>query len=66
MKLPIDKEADALYLCLENAVIVESEEIVSGVVLETNEADQRVGIEILDLLKRSSNLNMSSLESVTI
>ena len=35
MKLHIDKEADALYLRLDESAIVESEEVAPGVGLET-------------------------------
>lgn len=52
MKLELDKEADALYLRLDDSRIVESEEVRPGVVLDFNENDQVVGIEILNLGKR--------------
>ena len=65
MKLHIDQEADALYLRLDDSAIVESEEVAPGVVLDYNEANQVVGIEMLDLSKRSPNLNLSTLEFVT-
>ena len=47
------------------ATIVESEEVASGAVLKTNEAIQVVGVEMLFLLKRSTNFNLSTLEFVT-
>ena len=65
MKIHIDKEADALYLRLDDSAIVESEEVAPGVVLDYNEANQVVGIEMLNLSKRSPNLNLSALEFVT-
>ncbi|MCY3901718.1 MAG: DUF2283 domain-containing protein [Caldilineaceae bacterium] len=65
MKLHIDKEADALYLRLDDSVIIESEEVAPGVVLDYNDANQVVGIELLYLSKRSPDLNLSSLEFVT-
>lgn len=65
MKLHIDKEADALYLRLDESAIVESEEVVPGVILDYNEANQVVGIEMLYLSKRSPDLNLSTLELVT-
>ena len=65
MKLHIDKEADALYLRLDDSAIVESEEVAPGVVLDYNEAEQVVAIEMLYLLKRSPNLNLSTRELVT-
>ena len=43
----IDKEADALYLRLDDSVIIESKEVAPGVVLDYNEANQVVGIEML-------------------
>lgn len=52
MKLHFDKEADALYLRLDDTKIIESEEVRPGVVLDYNEANQVVGIEILGLGKR--------------
>jgi uncharacterized protein YuzE len=52
MKLHFDKDADALYLKLDESAIIESEEVRPGVVLDYNEAEQVVGIEILGLGKR--------------
>ena len=37
-----------------------------GVVLDFNEANQVVGVEMLYLSKHSDNLNLTTLESVTI
>lgn len=65
MKLNIDKEADALYLRLDDSPIVESEEVSPGVVLDYNEADEVVGVEMLYLSRRSSSLNLSLLEFET-
>ena len=66
MKLHIDKEADALYLRLDDSAIVESEEVSPGVVLDYNETNEVVGVEMLYLSKRSSNLNLSALEFETV
>lgn len=52
MKLHCDKEADALYLKLDESAIIESEEVRPGVVLDFNADDQVVGIEILGLGNR--------------
>ena len=62
MKLSVDKEADALYLRLDDSQIVESEEVSPGVVLDFNEANEVVGVEMLNLSKRSSSLNLSALQ----
>ncbi len=54
MKLHFDKESDALYLRLDDSPIFVSEEVRPGVVLDFNEADQVVGMEILNVGKRVS------------
>ena len=66
MKLHIDKKADALYLRLDDSAIAESEEVSPGVVLDYNETNEVVGVEMLYLSKRSSNLNLSALEFETV
>lgn len=66
MKLNVDKEADALYLRLDDSPIVESEEVSPGVVLDYNESNEVVGVEMLHLSKRSSELNLSALQFETV
>lgn len=58
MKLHIDKGADALYLRLDDSRIIESEEVSPGVVLDFNESNEVVGIEMLNLSKRVSNIDL--------
>jgi len=58
MKLHVDKETDALYLRLDDSRIMESEEVSPGVVLDFNECNEVVGVEILNLSKRVSNLDL--------
>lgn len=65
MKLHVDKEADALYLRLDDSTIVESEEVSPGVVLDYNESNELVGVEMLHLSKRSSDIKWSTLEFET-
>lgn len=65
MKLHVDKEADALYLRLDDSNIVESEEVSPGVVLDYNEANELVGVEMLNISKRTSNIKWSTLEFET-
>ena len=43
MRLHVDKEADALYLRLDDSKIIESEEVAPGVILDYNEKDEVVG-----------------------
>ena len=65
MNLRVDKQADALYLRLDDSPIVESEEVSPGVVLDYNEASEVVGVELLNLSKRTSALNLSALHFET-
>ena len=63
MKLTVDKEADALYLRLDDSSIVQTEEVSPGVILDYNEAKEVVGVEMLYLSKRSSrHLDLSDLQ----
>ena len=66
MKLHADKDADALYLRLDDSAIVESEELSAGVVLDFNDSHEVVGVEMLQLSRRASELNLSSLQFETV
>jgi uncharacterized protein YuzE len=65
MRLHVDKEADALYLRLDDSKIIESEEVSPGVVLDFNERNQVVGIEMLNLSKRTPKLDLDELRFQT-
>ena len=65
MNLRVDKQADALYLRLDDSPIVDSEEVSPGVVLDYNEANEVVGVELLHLSQRTSALNLSALHFET-
>jgi uncharacterized protein YuzE len=53
MKLTIDPGADALYLRVNDAKIVDSEQVASGVVLDYDAQDNVVGVEMLHVSKRA-------------
>lgn len=65
MKLHVDKQADALYLRLDDSKIVDSQEVSPGVVLDYNEQNQVVGIEMLNLSTRAAGLNLNALQFET-
>jgi uncharacterized protein YuzE len=65
MKLKVDEKADALYLRLDDSNIIESEEVLSGVILDFNADNQVVGVEILNLSRRSPKLNLRELQFET-
>ena len=66
MKLTIDREADALYLDLDEAPAAESEEISPGLILDYNEEGKVVGIEMLYLSKRVGAEKLRRLETETV
>ena len=65
MKLHVNKDADALYLRLDESAIIDSEEVSQGVVLDYNDANEVVGVGLLHLSKRSSMFNLSPLQFET-
>jgi uncharacterized protein YuzE len=66
MKLTVDPEADALYLRLNDAPIVDSEQVASGVVLDYDAQDNVVGVEMLHLSKRGSPVEVEKLVFETL
>ena len=52
MKIDFDSEVDAAYLQLDDAKIIESEEIVPGVIFDFNDRGGVVGVEILGMKKK--------------
>jgi uncharacterized protein YuzE len=66
MKLKVDKENDALYLRLDDSIIVESEEVQPGIILDFDENNRVIGIEILALSTRvkPDMLKLVQLETV--
>lgn len=66
MKLKVDQESDAIYFRLDESKIIESEEVDKGIILDYNESGNVVGIEILNISKRSDNINYHSLQFDTV
>jgi len=62
MKLKVDEKSDALYLRLDDTKIIDSEEVSPGVIIDFNDKNQVVGVEILNLSKRSQVINYHSLQ----
>jgi uncharacterized protein YuzE len=62
MKLTIDREADALYLDLDESVSFESQEIAPGVILDYNKEGKVVGIEMLYLSRRFDISQLKKIE----
>ncbi|GBC97156.1 hypothetical protein HRbin16_02976 [bacterium HR16] len=67
MRIRLDHKNDALYLRLDEAAVVDSEEVRPGVILDYDANDNVVGIEILGLSTRvePQTLNSVQLETIT-
>ncbi|MBI3398222.1 MAG: DUF2283 domain-containing protein [Deltaproteobacteria bacterium] len=65
MRLKVDKENDALYFRLDEASILESEEVQPGVILDFNADGKVVGIEILNLSLRTTTDQLKVLQYET-
>ena len=55
MKIEYDQQADAMYIRLRAGDVAESEEVRPGVVLDFDAQGQVLGIEMLDVSKRTDN-----------
>jgi len=66
MKLTIDRKADALYLDLDDASVVESEEVSPGVIFDYNASGKVVGIEMLYLSQRVSPEEIGRMQMETV
>lgn len=62
MRLHVDRDADALYLRLDESAVTESEEVAPGVILDFNERNELVGLEMLNLSKHSPNLDLGEFQ----
>jgi len=61
MKLNVSEKDDALYLRLNDEVIVESEEVEPGVVLDYDEEGRVVGVELLGIRDRAHGASLREL-----
>jgi uncharacterized protein YuzE len=52
MRVRVDRQADALYVRLDESHMVESEEVRPGVILDLDQRGETVGIEILRVGQR--------------
>ena len=65
MRIKVDKDSDTLYFRLDEASIVESEEIRPGVVLDYDKNGSVVGVEFIGVSSRTTPLELSSLQFQT-
>lgn len=64
MKIEYDQQADAMYIRLRAGDVAESEEVRPGVVLDFDAQGQVLGIEMLDVSKRTDNSRELAMELI--
>jgi uncharacterized protein YuzE len=62
MKIKLDKDGDALYFRLRAGAIFGSEEVRPGVILDFDENDRVVGVELLQVSKRSTQDDLAVMQ----
>lgn len=66
MKIHFDEQADALYIRLDDAQIVASEEVKPGIILDFNAQDQVVAIEILRVREHVSLPHLKQIQFAVV
>lgn len=64
MKIEYDQQADAMNIRLRAGSVAESDEVRPGVVLDFDAEGQVLGIEILDVSKRTDNPRELAMELI--
>jgi uncharacterized protein YuzE len=64
MKIEYDQQADAMYIRFRAGDVAESEEVRPGVVLDFDAQGQVLGIEMLDVSKRTDNPRELAMELI--
>ncbi len=66
MRVKVDTETDTLYFRLDENSIVESEEVRPGLILDFDRNDHVVGLEFLNISKRTSKKELASIQFQTV
>jgi uncharacterized protein YuzE len=66
MKIEYDPKADAMYIRLLAGTVAESDEVRPGVVFDFDAAGRVLGIEMLDVSKRTDNPRELAMEVVGV
>jgi len=62
MKIELDRDDDVLYLELDGADVVDSQEISPGIVVDFDANDRVLGIEILNASKKIAGGNLERVD----
>ncbi len=62
MKIEFDKQADALYIYIQEKPVNKTKEIEEGILVDFDEENRLIGLEILDVTKRFSLADIVNLQ----
>jgi uncharacterized protein YuzE len=62
MRVHLGEKADALFIRLDDSLVVESEEVQPDIVLDFNTAEQVVAIEVLCVKERFPDANLKQIQ----
>jgi uncharacterized protein YuzE len=62
MKIEFDKQADALYIYIQEKEVARTKEIEEGILVDFDKNNLLIGIEILDVTKRFSLSDIVNLQ----
>ncbi|MDD9898892.1 MAG: DUF2283 domain-containing protein [Candidatus Melainabacteria bacterium] len=66
MKIKIDNESDAMYISfVEDAEVIESEEIKPGLIVDYNKEEKIVGIELVGIREKMPELDLKNISLET-
>lgn len=62
MKIEFDKQADALYIYIQEKEVAKTKEIEEGLLIDFDKDNLLIGVEILDVTKRFSLSDIVNLQ----
>ncbi len=62
MKIEFDRQADALYIYIQEKPVNKTKEIEEGILVDFDEDNRLIGLEIMDVTKRFSLADIVNLQ----
>jgi len=62
MKIEFDKQADALYIYIQEKPVVKTKEVEDGIIIDLDKDNRLIGLEVLDVSKRFTLSDIANLQ----
>ena len=62
MKIEFDKQADALYIYIQEKPVVKTKEVEDGILIDLDKDNRLIGLEVLDVSKRFTLSDIANLQ----